>query len=122
MAVWIPQNDIQSYKRGMRMEVKAFNALYRYPTPWWIVAVLGVDPYSELDHQGIDLLVFTKYGDEPVPLQIKSSKMGAEDHWSKHPEIPCVVVSPNDSVYKVRKRLVRTISSFINKKISKMPL
>ncbi len=114
-AVWVPESDdeVWSLKRGMRMEQKAFRALHTLPTPWWVIAVLETETCSGDDCNGVDLLVYTKYG--LVALQIKSSYTGLKHHRRKYPGVPCVVVRPGDNLLTTRRNLLKAVSECIEK-------
>jgi hypothetical protein len=62
---------------------------------------------SEEDAKGIDLVVEIDLGQ--VLIQVKSSWSRAKEFVEKHPEIPVLVVHPEDSEDRVRRNLLRIV-------------
>lgn len=65
----------------------------------WIIEIEYAS--FEDDQRGIDCWVRTRVGD--VPLQVKSGRKRARKHERLHPEVPVVVVYPEDSEETIRR-------------------
>lgn len=61
-------------------------------------------------HEGIDFYVQGADGSE-IPLQIKSSAIGARTHKRKFPDVPCLVVSPLDTEAKIRDKILSLLKA-----------
>jgi len=70
--------------------------------PSWVHSVRRAT--QEEDHQGIDLVVVLDAG--ILKVQVKSSWKRAQEFKKKHPNIPVLVVHPEDSEEHVRRNLL----------------
>ena len=74
-----------------------------------IVDYIRSRPSGELDSRGIDFLIYPE-ADWMIPLQVKSSVAGAEDHRSKFgPNIPCIVVFDSQTEDELRKEILKSL-------------
>ena len=76
------------------------------------------DPGGELDRQGIDFLVYPE-ADWIIPLQVKSSFAGMDDHFIKHGHrIPCIIVVDDYDDDTLREKVLNGTGSGWNLIIS----
>lgn len=80
------------FERGKESERKVEEALRDLAVSGDIDHHYRAEPKGELDRQGIDFLVYPE-PDWMIPLQVKSSAWGKEEHINIYgSRIPCVVV------------------------------
>lgn len=79
-------------EKGERSENRVEEALQNLAACGEIHHYHRADPEGELDTQGIDFLVFPE-PDWIIPLQVKSSVRGREEHLTEYgSQIPCIAV------------------------------
>jgi hypothetical protein len=65
-------------------------------------------PNGELDVMGIDFLVYPE-ANRIIPLQVKSSIIGARRHEEKHDQMPCIVVDHTLNISELSQVILRAI-------------
>lgn len=65
------------------------------------------------DHRGIDVVFTTAFGE--VPVQVKSSRMGARKHLSKCANVPVVVIYSGDPERVIRTKVRQALNRYLKK-------
>jgi len=100
-------------RKGMAAEemfAKAWHSKLTHPK--WMREVVGVtqDSADNLIH-GIDAWIVCK-NDERIPVQIKSSRAGLEDHRAKYPGFQGIllIIKPNYTARQIRSKTLHFLS------------
>ena len=87
---------------GRTSEVAAICCAELHSIAPWAKGVREASP--DEDSQGVDLWVDTESWGS-IPVQVKSGMKRAREHMAKHPDIPVVVVYPQDSEMSIRRKV-----------------
>lgn len=84
---------VDHHEVGQASEDYVDGALYALRNDGIIHEYWRTKRFSDWDRQGVDFWVQVIPGGRRMPLQVKSSARGAEDHRKHHPggDIPCIV-------------------------------
>ena len=94
-------NGVEAQRLGKDTEQAVLCCAEFKPVASWIHALRAGT--SEEDAQGIDIVAETEWGE--VQLQVKSGMKRARQFTKDHPDIPVIVVYPNDSEERIRNRV-----------------
>ena len=99
--------DVDSLLRGTRSEDRVEKVLQFILYLGLIRDYLRAKPNDDFDNAGIDFVIYL--GDEIIPLQVKSSYKGVEEHFRQHGRsVPCVVVLDNRDDGELMSQLFQT--------------
>ena len=102
-------------EKGRQSEKKVDKALYFLKKQKQINDYIWASSIEILDKEGKDFLVISirtsKY--EVIPLQVKSSFKGMEEHKKKGKEkgieIPVIVVAQKDTIYDLMRKIIKVL-------------
>jgi hypothetical protein len=95
--------------RGRSAEEKAKKALQNLKKKGQISGFFQASKYQRLDREGCDFIVFIKKN-SPFHLQIKSSLTGANKHLKRHPDIPVLIIKPEENEENIETELIKIMN------------
>ena len=95
-------------EQGEEAELKVELALGSLKKKGFVLDFIRAKKHGELDISGIDFLI-RLFGGMALLLQVKSSKRPARRHYSRYPDISCIIVEPRQSDIGGIERRVRAI-------------
>ena len=95
--------DLSPVQRGRQSEANVKACLAELRDNGQILGFRQTRRFSKADRRGIDFFIFTEDG--RIPLQVKSSFTGMENHnhydWTRR--VPCVVGQGNGLMHRLRE-------------------
>ena len=109
----VPWQEFADQERGDESECRVAQALDILIRDGEIRSYIRSEQYDQYDRFGIDFMVFLE-ADTCVPLQVKSSQTGLENHlWVKRSEIPCIIAHRHLSPEMLAEELKKVLGIWV---------